>query len=151
MRVLKKRVGSLLDQLTFEKTLIMKHPLTKYGSIKIVIEIDLIEVVAQVEMEALVGAIAKVEVVISVAIVRIIIITIEIIQNIHIDHQVDQIIITIIEIETIVDQTEIEVDQIGVITGQIGIIIIHLHLVNPDRVIPDIPDFFKNDSAQAPI
>jgi hypothetical protein len=28
---------------------------------------------------------------------------------------------------------------------------IHLHLVNPDRVIPDIPDFFKNDSAQAPI
>ena len=73
-------------------------------------------------MEALFGAAVEVEVVISVAIVRIIIITIEIIQNIHIDHQVDQIIITIIEVETIEDQTEIEVDQIGIITGQIGVI-----------------------------
>jgi hypothetical protein len=61
--------------------------------------------------------------------VRIIIRTIEIIINTHIDQQVDQIIITIIEVETIVDQTETEVDQIGIITDQIGIITDHIGMI----------------------
>ena len=32
-----------------------------------------------------------------------------------------------------------------------GVSTVHSHLVNPDRVKPDIPDFSKNSSAQAPL